>query len=70
MNKEDLQYIRKQINTIDSLSIDIMEMIVDYQRDENVFQEGTSVMALENLAEALEDVTNAVTEFQEQQKWI
>ena len=66
MNDDDLQHIRTTVNKIDSLSIEIMELIVDFQRNEDDYFDS----CYSELAEALEDVTNAVTEFQEQQEWI
>ena len=62
MNTEDLQHVRSTINTIDSLSIEIMELITDHEE--------FLPSRFAELSEALEATANAVTEFQEQQEWI
>ena len=62
MNKEDLDYLRTTINTIDSLANEMSEMIND---SNNEYDDGYDV-----LLEAMESMTEAVTNFQEFKGWI
>lgn len=62
MNREDLQYLRTTINTIDSLANEMSEMITD---NDNEYDEG-----YDELHTALQSMTEAVTNFQEFKGWI
>ena len=62
MNKEDLDYLRTTINTIDSLANEMSEMINDNEKE---YDDGYDV-----LLEAMESMTEAVTNFQEFKVWI
>ena len=62
MNKEDLEYLRTSINTIDSLAIEMSEMITDNDKeDEDGYDE---------LRDAMDAMTEAVTNFQSFKGWI
>ena len=62
MNREDLQYLRTTINTIDSLAIEMSEMITDNDKeDEDGYDE---------LRDAMDAMAEAVTNFQSFKGWI
>ena len=62
MNKEDLDYLRTSINTIDSLAVEMSEMITDNDKeDENGYDE---------LRDAMDAMAEAVTNFQSFKGWI
>ena len=62
MNKEDLDYLRTSINTIDSLAIEMSEMITDNDKeDEDGYDE---------LRDAMDAMAEAVTNFQSFKRWI
>ena len=62
MNKEDLNYLRTSINTIDSLAIEMSEMITDNNQE---YDEG-----YDELRDAMDAMAEAVTNFQEFKGWI
>jgi len=62
MNKEDLEYLRTSINTIDSLAVEMSEMITDNDKeDEDGYDE---------LRDAMDAMAEAVTNFQSFKRWI
>ena len=62
MNKEDLDYLRTSINTIDSLAVEMSEMITDNDKeDEDGYDE---------LRDAMDAMAEAVTNFQSFKRWI
>ena len=62
MNKEDLEYLRTSINTIDSLAVEMSEMITD---NDKAYEDG-----YDELLEAMDSVAEAVTNFQSFKRWI
>jgi hypothetical protein len=62
MNKEDLDYLRKSINTIDSLAVEMSEMITDNDKE---YDEG-----YDELLDAMDAMAEAVTNFQSFKGWI
>lgn len=62
LRKEDLDYLRTSINTIDSLAIEMSEMITDNDKeDEDGYDE---------LRDAMDAMAEAVTNFQSFKGWI
>ena len=62
MNKEDLDYLRTSINTIDSLAVEMSEMITDNNQE---YDEG-----YDELRDAMDAMAEAVTNFQSFKGWI
>ena len=62
MNKEDLDYLRTSINTIDSLAVEMSEIITHYDKE---YEDG-----YDELLEAMDLVAEAVTNFQSFKEWI
>jgi hypothetical protein len=62
MNKEDLDYLRTSINTIDSLAVEMSEMITDNDKE---YEDG-----YDELLEAMDSMAEAVTNFQSFKRWI
>tara|TARA_R110000751_G_scaffold83052_1_gene166893 strand:- start:993 stop:1181 length:189 start_codon:yes stop_codon:yes gene_type:complete len=62
MNKEDLDYLRTSINTIDSLAVEMSEMITDNDKE---YDEG-----YDELHTAMVEMAEAVTNFQSFKGWI
>ena len=62
MNKEDLDYLRTSINTIDNLANEMSEMITDNNQE---YEDG-----YDELHTAMEAMTEAVTNFQSFNGWI
>ena len=62
MNKEDLDYLRTSINTIDSLAVEMSEMITDNNQE---YDEG-----YDELRDAMDAMAEAVTNFQSFKRWI
>ena len=62
MNKEDLDYLRTSINTIDSLAVEMSEIITHYDKE---YEDG-----YDELLEAMDSVAEAVTNFQSFKRWI
>tara|TARA_R110001632_G_scaffold210752_1_gene335956 strand:- start:258 stop:446 length:189 start_codon:yes stop_codon:yes gene_type:complete len=62
MNREDLQYLRTSINTIDMLVNEMSEMITD---NDNEYDDGYDA-----LHTAMVEMAEAVTNFQSFKGWI